>query len=249
MIPLLLASCAATYDLMSPVPDACLGVIDTDRPHQTDTPHLVPAGHAQLESALVLVPLGGTVGAPADQRSAHVALLDDGYRFGVTERLELALLAKHVEYVPAARRLVSPGPLGIRAKWSVVDEHGFVPAVTIVPWVMVPFARDQALRAGPLVFWGWELAIGVEIEMNAGVFFGTKPKPVVAGVLATALTLTLVGTLRVFIDIYATGEDVALGTGALLALARDVQIDAGTYIGLHGEASVASPFLGLSLRR
>ena len=33
------------------------------------------------------------------------------------------------------------------------------------------------------------------------------------------------------------------------AFARDMQIDLGTYIGVSGDEPVATPFLGLSVRR
>ncbi|HXN31491.1 MAG TPA: transporter, partial [Polyangiaceae bacterium] len=122
-------------------------------------------------------------------------------------------------------------------------------AVTLVPWVFLPLAPSEVLRGGPYVFWGWELPAHLELEVNAGVLFGAKPKPPTAIVLASALTYTVVGELRVFIDLYATGPDIQLGTGALWAFTRDMQIDLGTYVGLHGEESVATPFLGFSIRR
>jgi hypothetical protein len=71
----------------------------------------------------------------------------------------------------------------------------------------------------------------------------------VAAVLATALTYTLVGELRVFVDVYATGWDIALGTGALWAFTRNMQVDLGSYLGLSGAEPVATPFLGFSIRR
>ena len=43
--------------------------------------------------------------------------------------------------------------------------------------------------------------------------------------------------------------DIAFGTGLLLPIGRDVQIDAGTYIGVSGIEPVATPFIGMSLRR
>jgi len=51
------------------------------------------------------------------------------------------------------------------------------------------------------------------------------------------------------VDVYATGPDVAPGTGALWAFTRDMQIDAGTYVGLPGDEPQATPFLGFSIRR
>jgi hypothetical protein len=131
---------------------------------------------------------------------------------------------------------------------SLVDEDGWVPAITLVPWLFVPLDTSQSLRGGPLLFWGWELPAHLELEVNAGVLFGTKPKPATAIVVASALTYTIVGNFRVFIDAYTTGWDAALGTGALWAFTRDVQIDLGTYIGLNGDEPVATPFLGFSFR-
>jgi hypothetical protein len=241
--------CRGVHSLASPLPDECLDVIDTDRPHQTDTPHVVPAGHTQLESALGAVQLGGVVGAQPRDRSAHVLLFENGYKFGVVSRVDLQLIMQHADYVPAAGKFLPPGPLSLRAKLNLIEENGWTPAVTLVPWVFLPVDGSQALRGGPLVFWGWELPWRFELEMNAGVLFGARPQPAAAVVLASALTYTVVGNFRVFADFYATGWDIALGTGALWAFTRDMQVDLGTYIGLSGDEPVATPFLGFSIRR
>jgi hypothetical protein len=242
-------SCRGWHSLFDPLPDACLEVIDTDRPHQTDTPHVVPAGHTQVESALVSAELGGTLGAPPGDRSAHLLFFDNGYKFGLFSHVDFQLLIKHADYVPAASKFVPPGQLGVRAKWNFLEGGGKVPALTFVPWVFVPMAPGEPLRAGPLLFLGWELPAHFELEVNTGVLFSEKPKPAAAPVLASALTYTVVGEFRVFVDAYATGGDIALGTGALWAFARDMQVDLGTYIGLHGDEPVATPFLGFSIRR
>src|SRR5262245_18708457 len=92
--------CRGTHSLSSPLPDACLGVIDTDRPHQTDTPHVVPAGHAQFESALGAVQLGGKLGAGAGERAAHVVFFENAYKFGVVSHMDVQLIFKHAEFVP-----------------------------------------------------------------------------------------------------------------------------------------------------
>ncbi len=241
--------CKGEHSLWSPLPDACLGLIDTDRPHQTDTPHVVPAGHLQFESAPAELQLGGTVGATGGNRGAHLVLFDDNYKVGLVSKVDVQLLFTHAAYDPGARALLPPGPLGLRAKFNVVEERGWVPAITLVPWVFLPVASSQVFRTGPYVFWGWELGEHFELEMNAGLLFGASPKPPAAVVLASALTYKAVETFGVFIDIYTTGPDAALGTGVLWALARDVQIDLGTYVGVHGDEPVATPFLGISLRR
>jgi hypothetical protein len=240
--------CAGTHSLRAPLPDSCLDVIDTDRPHQTDTPHVTPAGHTQIESAIVSAQLGGKLGAPPGERGAHVVLFEDNYKFGLVSNVDLQLLFKHAEYDVAAARLVPPGPFEMRVKINVVKERGAVPAITLVPWLFAPLTREQSWRGGPLVFWGWELPARFELEMNAGVLFGQSPKPAAAIVLASALTFTVASTFRVFADVYTTGWDAALGTGALWAFTRDMQIDLGTYVGLNGDEPKATPFLGFSIR-
>jgi hypothetical protein len=241
--------CEGTFNLLHPLPDFCLGVIDTDRPHQTDTPHVVPAGHVQFESALAEVQLGGTVDNPAGDRRTHVVLLDDNYKVGLVSNVDVQLLFTHAAYEPATRAFLPPGPLELRAKFNIVKEHGWVPALTLVPWIFLPVAASESLRGGPLVFLGWELSPHFELEVNVGALFGATPKPPAAFVIASALTYTVVDHLGVFVDIYATGPDVALGTGALWAFTRDMQVDLGTYVGVHGEEPVATPFLGFSIRR
>ena len=241
--------CEGQHSIWSPLPGACIGLIDTDRPHQTDTPHVVPAGHVQVESALAEVQIGGAIDDRSGDRSAHLVLFDDNYKVGVVSGVDVQLLFAHASYAPAERALLPPGPLELRAKFNIVKERGWVPAITLVPWVFLPVAPSEVLRAGPYVFWGWELGEHFELEMNAGLLFGASPTPPAAAVLASALTYKPVERLGVFVDIYTTGPDAALGTGMLWACTRDVQLDLGTYVGAHGEEPVATPFVGFSVRR
>jgi hypothetical protein len=237
--------CDGVHGIWAPLPEECLEIIDTDRPHQTDTPHVVPAGHTQIESAVASVQLGGTL----DQRdkATHVVLFDDAYKFGLITHVDLQLLFKHADYVPSLAHFVAPGPLEVRVKINVLREHGRLPAVTIVPTIFAPFTTNQILRGGALIFLGWELPLGFELEMNAGVYFQRSPLAVM--VLASALTHKIAGPVSAFVDIYATGFDVQFGTGLLAPIGRDVQIDCGTYIGINGAVFVATPFVGLSVRR
>jgi hypothetical protein len=85
--------------------------------------------------------------------------------------------------------------------------------------------------------------------MNAGFLVESTPKRAAVVVLASALTKRVVGRLKAFIDVYATGWDIQFGTGLLYPIGLDVQIDAGTYIGLNGDVAAATPFIGFSYRR
>jgi hypothetical protein len=233
--------CDGVHGLWSPLPDSCLEIIDTDRPHQTDTPHVVPAGHTQIESAIAAVQLGGTRDG-SDPRT-HLVLLEDNYKFGLVTRVDVQLLFKHADYVFDAGRFVAPGPLEARVKLNVIE------GVTLVPTVFVPMARTQPLRAGALVFLGWELPLGLELELNTGVLFQPAFEPHALVVFAAALTSPLFGPVKTFVDVYATGFDVQLGSGFLAPIGRDMQIDLGTYIGLNGAVFAATPFIGFSVRR
>jgi hypothetical protein len=239
--------CDGVHGLWSPLPDSCLEIIDTDRPHQTDTPHVVPAGHTQIESAIAQVQLGGTRDA-TDMRT-HLVLLEDNYKFGLVTHVDFQLLFKHADYVFDAGKFVSPGPLEARVKINLVEGHEATPAVTIVPSVFVPMTSAQALRVGALVFLGWELPLGFELEVNTGLLAQTAFKPTALVVFAAAVTHRVVGPLSTFVDIYATGADVQLGTGFLAPIGRDAQIDLGTYVGLNGAVFLATPFIGFSIRR
>jgi hypothetical protein len=123
--------------------------------------------------------------------------------------------------------------------------------MTFVPWVFIPMAPPpvESLRAGPALFLAWDLPLHFELEMNVGVLLSEKPKPAEAVILASALTYAFPGNFSLFVEAYATGDDVALGTGALWAFARDMQVDLGTNIGVSGAEPVATPFLGFSIRR
>lgn len=240
--------CKSEHGLAHPLPEACLGRIDTDRPHQTDTPHVVPAGHVQVESAIGELQLGGTLDDRA-RRGTRLLLFDDDYKVGLVSSVDVQLLFTHAAYDLAARTVLPPGPMGVRAKFNVVQERGWVPAITLVPWVFLPVAPSEVLRAGPYVFWGWELGEHLELEMNAGLLFGATPKPLAALVLASALTFKPAEPFGVFVDVYTTGPDAAFGTGMLWAFTRDMQVDLGTYVGVHGDEPVATPFVGFSIRQ
>lgn len=241
--------CRGPFSVWSPVPEECLDVIDTDCPHQTDTPHVVPAGHVQVESAVAEVQLGGQLGAPPGDRSAHLILLDDEYTVGLVSRVAVQILFTHAAYDLGQRKLLPPGPFDVRAKFNLLEQRGLVPDLSFVPWVFLPVAPSETLRAGPYVFWAWKLPANFELEMNAGILFGANPKPRAAPVFASALTNTLFDDFGVFVDVYTTGPDAALGTGMLWAFTHDMQLDLGTYVGLHGDEPVATPFVGFSIRR
>ncbi|MFO0677259.1 MAG: hypothetical protein U0169_12055 [Polyangiaceae bacterium] len=240
--------CEGIHSLANPLPDSCLGPIDTDRPHQTDTPHVVPAGHTQYEIALGMVDLGGVVSGPSAGSAPRFVFFENMYKFGLVSNVDFQVIVTHAAYDTKVRRLEPQGPVTLRTKINVLREDGFVPALTFVPHLAIPMSPADGVLGGTSIFLCWDLPLGFEVEANVGAFVEAG-KPGVSPLLASAITRQVVGPLSAYFEGVVFGQERALGSGLLLRVGRDVQLDAGSYVGLAGDRARATPFLGLSFRR
>ena len=149
---------------------------------------------------------------------------------------------------PRAPRFEPPGPLGVRVKLALVEEKGWRPAVTLVPWVFLPVAPSQSLRGGPLLFGGWELP--AHLESARGQRGGAlRRQPEAAGRRRPRLGPHVHGRRRLprlRRRLRHRPRRRAGRHGALWAFTRDMQVDLGTYVGLAGNEPLATPFLGFS---
>jgi hypothetical protein len=242
------SDCAGPWSLARPVPDICLEPIETDRPHLTETPHPVPAGHVQLESGIVAVELRG-------HRDRRVLLFDQMYKLGVADGADVELLVVHAE---ATRRGLAPNPTPLlaRAKFALWREDGMIPSLTLVPIAAAPLRAVHGWTAGLLAFLAWELPARLELELNAGAlgsFRGARAGTELEAALA--LTRNITGPLSAYVEIYgrsalAGGPSMVLGgAGLTLLVHRDIQLDTGTFLGVAGDVAPATPFVGISIRR
>jgi hypothetical protein len=242
--------CEGAWSLVDPMPPGCMPPLDTDRPHLTDSPYPVPAGHFQLESGLVTTEIdrGGRV--------ERVLVFDQMYKVGLYRDVDLQLLYVHAGLVPGETRSNVPAPL-IRAKIMLWEDLGARPAVTLVPILSLPWREEHALEAGGHVFMGWDAGPRTSLELNAGGWGyrqGGPWRPALA--LAGASTVTLIERLRAFAELAgvqrwdAPGADFELraGTGVMWMVAPAVQLDTGAYIVLAGDVPRAAPFAGASFR-
>lgn len=185
--------------------------IDTDRPHQTDTPHVIAAGTLQLESGVV----GLVVPHTGDRR---FVALDDGYKLGLADWLELDVSHRHLDDDRGELRL---DPATIRTKIRLVVPRGGRPMVTAVPTVAIGFTGPRIARAGLGMFLGWELPRGVELEADLGGFRDHRAdgSAVVALLAAAALTVPVAWRVHGYGEVYVYGPPddpvVTLGTGLL----------------------------------
>jgi hypothetical protein len=243
--------------VLSPVPDRCLEEIDTDRPHKTDSPHTVPAGHAQLELGIVEYEVERLSG-PSDNA---LTIGNNIYKLGLADRLgpihhwDVQVLHALGSYGVRSRRFQASPDLMLRSKINLIEGPL---NVTVVPAVILPAMQGGQTEAGGFVFFGGELPLDLDFELNLGALSERDPdtkKRHAALYATTAVTRKVAGPLSVFAELYgdttsqnATAWNSTFDTGVLVRLGRDWQLDGGAYMGVQGAVPRATPFLGLSSR-
>lgn len=244
-------ACDGTYHLFAHVPEDCLEDIVTDRPHKTDTPAILDPGHAQAEIGVV------EYGFSAKERD-DLTLWNTQLKLGIHERLDLEGF-----YAPISTLVSGPAPrlseeFALRAKVLLFSGQQDVWLLTLVPYVEV--ARRKLSVAGGFLFWGYDLPSGLALELNLGYLAHVTSRA--SGVIATgAVTQPLSQRVSGFVELFtetpvveanedgiATRASGSLDVGLLYVVARDVQIDAGVYLGLYGDVPLATFFVGTSLR-
>jgi hypothetical protein len=247
------ATCEGSFSVLRPKPQRCLEVIETDRPHKTDTPKLLAPGHAQIEMGVLEYEIA-RLGVSSDN---SLVLMNNIYKLGVVSGVELDALHAAGAYAVRGKRARLDTRVMIRSKVNVLGGEGSPIWLTLVPAVIVPLAKTAA-EAGGFVFIGGELPWEVEIELNLGGVTETDSDtttrhyvPVVTG----AITRRLVEPVTGFVELYNHTTTADLGkwsttadSGLLFLLHENVQLDAGAYVGLWGNVPAITPFCGLSVR-
>lgn len=242
--------CAARWSILRPTPDACLGPIETDRPHLTETPHPVPAGRVQLESGLVLFDL-------FRGENERVFFLENIYKVGIVSGVDVELLHTHFVVTDGTFAFVRDDPLILRSKIRILEGEGPRPTLTAVPMLGVPLRAGVPVEPGLLAFLGWDLPLGMEVEVNVGATIQAQgPVRGVSMVAGAAWTFPVWGPLEGYVELYTVGPhapeepwNVLTGGGLTWRVHRDVQLDTGVWTGVVGDVSPVIPFLGLSFRR
>jgi hypothetical protein len=242
--------CAARWSILRPTPDACLHPIETDRPHLTETPHPVPAGRVQLESGLALF----------DRfrgEEARVFFFENIYKLGIVTGVDVEVLHTHFVVADGAFAFVRDDPLILRSKIRILEGEGARPTLTAVPMLGVPLRAGVPVEPGLLAFLGWDLPLGMEVEVNLGATIRAQgPVRGASMVAGVAWTFPVWGPLGGYAELYTVGPhtpeepwNVLTGGGLTWRVHRDVQLDTGVWVGVVGDVSPVIPFVGLSFRR
>jgi hypothetical protein len=245
------AACERFYHVFRALPASCLAPIDTDRPHQTDTPHVVDPGHVQFESAVV------SLEADTFRSNAQRSLIlgDNLYKVGLLNGVDLQMF--YTTYAREGSTSSFGDTLAFRAKFQIWGNNRTTSSLSLVPLVIAPLKAAGTVEGGAQVFFGSELPAELDWELNLGGVTQTiEGKRRALPIASTALTRDVTEDLAVFGEARETSTDADLrvwdtylDTGLLYHITRDVQVDAGGYFGVTGNAPALTLFTGFSVRQ
>jgi hypothetical protein len=144
----------------------------------------------------------------------------------------------------------------LRAKFQLIGDNHSQTGLTLVPLVILPLEHGIVGGGGHL-FFGQELPWDLDLELNAGVISAADSAGVrrTVPIFSTALTKSFSETFAVFgearlesWDAHLAVWDTFLDAGVIVHLTHSVQVDAGVYNGVSGNAPKLTAFLGFSLR-
>jgi Putative MetA-pathway of phenol degradation len=260
------------YWLFNPAPAHLMRPFTTDRPHFTENPFSIDAGHVQIETgmfgyALSRPDLEGTI-------TEDFGIAETNFRIGVTNYAEIDLILLPYGVVntrpfdqSAAFRNSGIGGAQVRAKinlWGndTYGEPGST-AFALLPFVSLPTDRTNGVSPthvedGLVGFFSVKLSDIFELELNDGVLYlrddGASRHH--AEFLTTAnFEAEWTETFGTYCEIVAQlgrndplGDIVFFGTGAVYRLSENVQLDAGVHFGVTPAAPRINPFVGISAR-
>jgi hypothetical protein len=260
------------YTLFNPTPEYLMRKLTTDRPHTSENPFTVDAGHVQIETglfgyALSRPDLEGTI-------TEDFSVVETNIRIGLTNYAEIDLILQPYGVVntrpldpSTAFRNSGIGGLQIRAKinlWGndTYGEPGST-ALALLPFVSLPTDPSNGVsptfvEEGLVGFFEVQLSHIFSLELNDGVLYlrdgGVSTHH--AEFLTTAnLEAEWTETFGTYYEVVAQlggdnplGDIVFVGTGFVYLLNENAQLDGGVNLGVTPAAARINPFVGISMR-
>lgn len=245
------------YTLFAPTPREQMRDMSTDRPDVTESPYTVDAGHFQIEMSIAEFTRrrdGGRTDtydlAPMNLKAGLLNDLD----------LQLVLTPYSRQESDSADDLSGFGDVMIRVKYNLIGNDSGEFAMGLMPFVSIPTGGEVSsdkVEGGLIVPFAFELSdkmsLGVMAELDA-VANDTDGYDLEL-VHSVTLGRELVGELSGYVEYIGvlplrSGSlySATFSTGLTYALTGNIQLDAGTRIGLTAAADDLAVFAGISLR-
>ncbi len=260
------------YTLFNPTPVFLMRRFVTDRPHFTENPTTVDAGHVLIESglfgyALARPDLEGTI-------TEDYLFVDTNFRIGLTNSAEIDLILLPYGVVntrpfdqSAAFRNSGIGRAQIRVKINLWGNDTFgEPGSTnfaLLPFVSLPTDRTNGVspthvEGGLVGFFEVKLSHMFDLELNEGVLYLRDDLATThhTEYLTTAnFEIEWTETFGTYHEVVAQlgrtdplGDIVFFGNGFIYLLKENLQLDAGVNLGVTPAAPRINPFVGISTR-
>ena len=113
--------------------------LEADRPDQTETPSLVPAGMFQAESGFTF--------QKNDASSKTNSLPSTLWKYGVNENFELRLITEFISETINGETISGLNPIYLGCKIKIADEKGFRPKTSFIGHILVPKIASTAFKA------------------------------------------------------------------------------------------------------
>ncbi len=258
------------YSLFSPVPEALLRDMSTDRPDTTEVPFTVDAGHFQIETSIFSY--ARSFRAPDGSVTRGSEWMTSNLRIGLTHNTELSLVGRPYALVRTngpggTDRQSGPGGIDVRMKFNLWGNDSFegpgATAFALLPYVTLPTDRFNGIgpdknEGGVVAIWATKFNDTYGLGINAAIA-AERNTDTSRYFPAAALTFSLSQEITDRIGIYyeavgrfgindGASEIITLGSGLTYKVNKNLQLDAGINFGVTRASDRINPFIGISAR-
>ena len=225
----------------------------TDRPDQTESANLVPAGGLQVETGFMIENTGVNTGTIKDL-TYNTTLI----RYGLNEHFEFRFIqevvgAKYIPTTGASSSSSGTGPTSIGAKVKVAKANKFIPEIAFIGHVTFPTGSTDFNQTYISTDFRFSLEYDLSDKFSMGINLGAQrdgETPNTTGIYTFVFGISPADKVGVFVEMYGfiTERDKSListvathdhrfNGGVTYSVTDLVQLDVSAGVGLS-EASI-----------
>ena len=253
-------SSAAEYSLFNPVPAAKLRELSTDRPGKSHSTVTVDAGHYQIESDFVNV----TYDPKSVGTTTFYSLGTPIVKLGVNDRIDVELGLSLFNYLSRKDdgHYSGFGDTLVGAKVNMLGKDGGDYSWALLPFMKIPTARaglgnqhyEAALNAPFTIAankpWSLTIEPNLSVIRNEDNSAYTTGGGLIVNLSRPVLVKGLTAAVELAVGTRADREPTRWSFDPSLQylIDKNLQIDAGIYIGLNRATPRYNPYVGVSYR-